>query len=529
MADFAAGPASGSPDEGLSGEILHVEHITKEFSGVKVLDDVSFGIRRGEIMGLIGENGAGKSTLIKIISGIYQSTSGILRLNSKPVDIPDYITAKSLGIAIVPQEFNLINTLAVYENIFLGNEIRRPPGLLDKPAMRELAAKQLEELKMPVGVNQLVSKLSVAEKQMVEISKALMLKARFLIMDEPTTTLTGHEVDTLFSLMRDLKAQGVTIIFVSHKLNEIKTICDRVTVLRDGKLISVDTISEVDEEDIARKMIGRTDFRQIFPPKKPKSAEEVLLEGEGITIKGLLHNISFSLRKGEILGFAGLVGAGRTELAEAVMGLRGKHAGTLRIGGKTLQIHSPADAVSHSLGYLSEDRQGKGIVQGFNLPQNITLISLKKYLRGPLIDKPAESAKTAGYVKTFKIAAASQRMRLRYLSGGNQQKVYLSRWLDTDPAILILDEPTRGIDVNAKQEIYEFIHQLAEKGISCIVISSELEEVIGLCSRVYVMKEGMITGCLEGNHINEEEIMFHATGIRGSGVSGGAAISGSKL
>ncbi|MDR2630318.1 MAG: sugar ABC transporter ATP-binding protein, partial [Spirochaetaceae bacterium] len=378
MADFAAGLASGFPEEeGPSGEIFHVEHITMEFSGVKVLDEVSFGIRRGEIMGLIGENGAGKSTLIKIISGIYQPTSGSLRLNGKPVDIPDYITAKSLGIAIVPQEFNLINTLAVYENIFLGNEIRRPSGLLDKPAMRELAAKQLEELSMPLGVNQLVSKLSVAEKQMVEISKALMLKARFLIMDEPTTTLTGHEVEILFSLMRNLKAQGVTIIFVSHKLNEIKTICDRVTVLRDGRLISVDTISEVDEEDIARKMIGRTDFRQIFPSKKPRSADEVVLEAEGITIKGLLQGVSFSLRKGEILGFAGLVGAGRTELAEAIMGLRGKSAGTLKVNGRPLQIRSPADAVSSSLGYLSEDRQGKGIVQGFNLPQNITLISLK--------------------------------------------------------------------------------------------------------------------------------------------------------
>jgi ribose transport system ATP-binding protein len=526
MADLPSGPVFGSPEAGLSGEILRIEHITKEFSGVKVLDDVSFGITRGEIMGLIGENGAGKSTLIKIISGIYQTTSGSLGLNGAPVDIPDYITAKSLGIAIVPQEFNLINTLAVYENIFLGNEIRRPSGLLDKPKMRELAAKQLEELRMPVGVNQLVSRLSVAEKQMVEISKALMLKARFLIMDEPTTTLTGHEVETLFSLMRDLKAQGVTIIFVSHKLNEIKTICDRVTVLRDGKLISVDRVQDVGEEDIARKMIGRTDFRQIFPPKLPRAAEDMILEGEGITIKGLLHGIGFSLRKGEILGFAGLVGAGRTELAEAVMGLRKKNAGTLKMNGRPLQIRSPADAVSSSLGYLSEDRQGKGIVQGFNLPQNITLISLKQYLRGPFINKQAEALKTDEYVKTFKIAAASQRMRLRYLSGGNQQKVYLSRWLDTDPSILILDEPTRGIDVNAKQEIYEFIHQLAEKGISCIVISSELEELIGLCSRVYVMKEGVITGCLEGSHINEEEIMFHATGI--SGAAGTAAHMGSK-
>jgi ribose transport system ATP-binding protein len=500
-----------------TGDILAIEGITKLFDGVKVLDAVSFGIRRGEIMGLIGENGAGKSTLIKIISGIYQMSSGTLRLDGREVTVPDYITAKGLGIAIVPQEFNLINTLTVYENIFLGNEIRKKSGLLDKPRMRELSARQLEQLKMPVGVNHLISSLSVAEKQMVEISKALMLRARFLIMDEPTTTLTGHEVETLFSLMRDLKAQGVTILFVSHKLHEIKTVCDRVAVLRDGNLIGVDDMAGVSEEDIARKMIGRKDFRQIFPRKIDRSAADVALDIEGFRIKGLLKDISFTLRKGEILGFAGLVGSGRTELAEAVMGLRPIEAGTVSVnGGNPVFIRSPAEAVKQSLGYLSEDRQGKGIVPDFNLPQNITLISLKNYQQGPFINKQAEMIKTTEYVRAFRIAAASQRMALRFLSGGNQQKVYLSRWMDTDPSVLILDEPTRGIDVNAKQEIYEFIHQLAERGISCIVISSELEEVVGLCSRVYVMREGMIAGCLEGNHINEEEIMFYATGIRGN-------------
>jgi ribose transport system ATP-binding protein len=498
------------------GVILSVQGLTKEFSGVKVLDNVSFDIKRGEIMGLIGENGAGKSTLIKIITGIYTPSGGALELNGQPVHVPDYITAKKLGISLVPQEFNLINTLTVYENIFLGNEIRRKSGLLDKPQMRELAAKQLEQLKMPVGVNQLVNRLSVAEKQMVEISKALMLHARLLIMDEPTTTLTGHEVETLFNLMRDLKDHGVTIIFVSHKLGEIKAICDRVTVLRDGKLISVDEVSSVGEEDIARKMVGRSDFSQIFPQKIPRSAGTEVMEINGLSIDGLLKNISFSLRKGEVLGFAGLVGSGRTELAEAVMGLRHINSGTITLNGQHVQIKKPLTAVNHSLAYLSEDRQGKGIVQGFNLPQNITLISLKEYLRGIFIDKKAEEIKTREYSKTFRIIAASQKMALRFLSGGNQQKVYLSRWLDTKPSILILDEPTRGIDVSAKHEIYEFIHQLASQGISCWVISSELEEIIGLCSRVYVMKEGALSGCLEGEHINEEEVMFHATGIKGS-------------
>ncbi|MDR2767034.1 MAG: sugar ABC transporter ATP-binding protein [Treponema sp.] len=499
-----------------AADILSIDGVTKSFSGVKVLDGVSFSIRRGEIMGLIGENGAGKSTLIKIISGIYQLNSGRLILDGGEVSVPDYITAKSLGIAIVPQEFNLINSLAVFENIFLGNEIRLKSGLLDKQKMRELSARQLEELKMPIGVNQLVANLSVAEKQMVEISKALMLRARFLIMDEPTTTLTRREVDTLFVLMRNLKAQGVTMLFVSHKLNEIKEICDRVTVLRDGRLISVDEVAGVNEEDIARKMVGRTDFTRIFPAKLPRSEGTEVLEIEDLSSGGLLNGVSFTLRKGEVLGFAGLVGSGRTETAEAVMGLRAVQSGVIKINGKAAPIKKASDALRHKLAYLSEDRQGKGIIQGFNLPQNITLISLKGYLKGFLIDKRAETRKTAEYVKTFKIMAASQKMHLRYLSGGNQQKVYLSRWLDTSPEILILDEPTRGIDISAKHEIYEFIHELAESGISCLVISSELEEIIGLCSRVYVMREGKMAGCLEGSHINEEEIMFHATGIKGS-------------
>ena len=512
--------ASGRVAATESGSIiLSIKGITKEFSGVKVLDNVSLDLRRGEIMGLIGENGAGKSTLIKIITGIYSPSGGSLALNGQPVLVPDYIAAKKLGISMVPQEFNLINTLAVYENIFLGNEFRTKSGLLDKAKMRELAVKQLEELKMPVGVKELVSRLSVAEKQMVEISKALMLHAKLLIMDEPTTTLTGHEVETLFTLMRNLKAQGVTIVFVSHKLGEVKAICDRVTVLRDGKLISVDDVSQVNEEDIARKMVGRTDFSQIFPEKIIRDAGTEVLKVEGLAIDGLLKDISFSLRKGEILGFAGLVGSGRTELAEAVMGLRQINAGAIELEGKgKVQIKKSGQAVGYGLAYLSEDRQGKGIVQGFNLPQNITLISLKEYMRGVFIDKNAEAIKTGEYSETFRIAAASQKMALRFLSGGNQQKVYLSRWLDTKPAILILDEPTRGIDVSAKHEIYEFIHQLAEQGISCWVISSELEEVIGLCSRVYVMREGALAGCLEGDLVNEEEIMFHATGIRGSNI-----------
>lgn len=492
--------------------ILQTRNIVKEFSGVRVLNDVTVGIRRGEIMGLIGENGAGKSTLIKIICGIYHPTSGSLAMNGSDVEINDYITAKKLGIALVPQEFNLINTLAVYENMFLGNEMVAKGGFLDKRRMRERAMVQLEGLGMPIDVNLRISELSVAEKQHVEISKALFLDAEILIMDEPTTTLTGHEIKTLFTLMKQLKEKGVTIIFVSHKLQEIITICDRVTVLRDGNLITIDEVSQINEHDIARKMIGR-DFQQEFPAKKIRSGDDVVLKVDHLSSGKMVKDVSFELRKGEILGFAGLVGSGRTETAETVMGLRPVSHGTITLSGKSVTIKTPRDAVSLGLGYLSEDRQGKGIVQDFDIPQNITLISLGEYLKRFLIDKQKELEKSSRYVDKFNIVAASMRMGLKYFSGGNQQKVYLARWVDTDPQILILDEPTRGIDVNAKREIYDFIHSLAESGISCIVISSEMEEVMGLCSRVYVMREGTITGCLEGDRISEEQIMFHATGI----------------
>jgi len=493
--------------------LLELEGIIKEFSSVRVLDQVSFSIQEGEIMGLIGENGAGKSTLIKIICGIYQKTDGVIRLGGKVTEIPDYITAKSLGIGIVPQEFNLINYLTVYENIFLGSELHKGI-LLDKSAMRKEAEAQLNLLKMPLDVNRMVSELSVAEKQMVEIAKAMILDARILIFDEPTTTLTAVEIQTLFDLMRKLKQKGVTILFVSHKLQEILAICDRVTVLRDGKLVSIDQVKGLSSQILAKKMVGR-DFNQVFPEKIDSTGKDVILEVEKLCSGSLLKDVSFFLREGEILGFAGLVGAGRTETMEALMGLRKAEKGAVRIEGKTVRIRSAKDAVRYGLGYISEDRQGKGVVMNYDIPKNITLISLKeKYLRCGLIDKAKEAQAAEHYMKEFRIVAASKKSQLRFFSGGNQQKVYLSRWMDTDPKILILDEPTRGIDINSKKEIYEFIHHLAQEQISCIIVSSEMEEIIGMCDRVYVMREGRVAGCMEKGQVTEENIVFQATGIK---------------
>ena len=489
--------------------LLRAEGIVKEFSGVRVLNQINVELQRGEIFGIIGENGAGKSTFVKIISGIYTPTAGQLYLDGQPVQVRTPIAAKKLGISMIPQEFNLVETLAVFENIFLGSEMRKG-FLLDKRQMRARTQALLHELNTDIAPDAPLSQLSVAQKQMVEIAKALVHESKIVIMDEPTTVLTDYEIDVLYALMEKLKAQGVTLLYISHKLKEVKRICDRVMVLRDGELISIDPLAALDVHEMARRMVGR-ELSQIFPAKSVPS-DETVFQVDQLHVDNLLYDISFDLKKGEILGFAGLVGAGRTELAETILGVRQKRAGHFTVKGQPCQLNAPGDAVKQKIGYLSEDRQGRGIVLNFDIPSNITLISLKKY--APLlIHKARERAQAQRYIQKFDIRAAALTAQLQFLSGGNQQKVYLAKWLDTDPEILILDEPTRGIDVNAKREIYHFIHALAEGGIACILISSEIEEVIGLCTRVVVMREGRITGILSGAELTEEEIMYHATGL----------------
>ena len=491
--------------------IMQIRGIVKEFSGVRVLHKITLDIFAGEVLGVLGENGAGKSTLLKIISGIYTKTTGSIKIDGVEVSIQSASDAKRLGIAMIPQEFNLISSLNVFENIFLGNEIKKG-FLLNKSVMRDRANVLLKELETSLSPDSLIENLSVAEKQMVEIAKALVNDSRILIMDEPTTVLTDHEVDIFFSLVDKLKQRGVTIIFISHKLKEVKLLCDRLAILRDGHLVSVDDVSEINEEDMARKMVGR-ELNQIYPQRTIPSAD-VVLKVSNLSIKDVLKDINFDLKKGEVLGFAGLIGAGRTETAEAVMGLRKKDSGEIEINGQKVAIHSIADAVSYNLAYLSEDRQGKGLIMNFDIPKNITLISLASYVKGLLIQHKKENSVARDYVKRFDIKAASLHSNLANLSGGNQQKVYLSKWMDTQPSILILDEPTRGIDVNTKKEIYHFIHSLTEQGVSIIVISSELEEVMGLSNRVMVMRSGQIMGELTGDAINEKEIMYYAAGLK---------------
>ena len=493
--------------------LVRAEGVCKEFSGVRVLDAVNVDIVRGEILGIIGENGAGKSTFVKILGGVYAPTTGRFVLDGQPVEVRSPAAAKRIGISLIPQEFNLIRDLTVYENIFLGNELQRRGGLLDKPAMRRRARELLQALETSIDPDAKVDRLSAAQKQMVEIAKALVHESRLLILDEPTTVLTGHETDILFGLMRRLKARGVTILYISHKLREVKTVCDRVMILRDGKLISLTPAAELDEHEMARRMVGR-ELSQVYPPRTAPGAE-VALRIEGLAVEGLLADISFDLRRGEILGFAGLVGAGRTELAEALIGIRRRSAGRIFARGREVAIRSIQDAMRHGIAYLSEDRQGAGILLRFDITANVTLASLRAYSRG-LLRHGAARRRAQEYVERFGIRAASLATRLEFFSGGNQQKVSLAKSLDPGPDIFIFDEPTRGIDVNAKREIYFFMNELVRSGVACMLISSEMEEIVGLCNRVVVMRQGRVTGVLEGSHINEEEIIYHATGLKGA-------------
>lgn len=489
--------------------LLKVVNISKEFFGVRVLDKVNISVNKGEVFGVIGENGAGKSTFMKILSGIYTPSEGEIFLNGEKVEIKDPLMAKKFGITIIPQEFNLVETLNIYENIFLGEEITGKL-LLNKSAMKKKTVDLLKELKVEIDPSEKISNLSVAQKQMVEIAKAIAHESKILIMDEPTTTLTEQEIKILFDLISNLKNKGITIFFISHKLKEVKEICDRVLILRDGKTVSLKHANELSIHEMATRMVGR-ELDKIYPNKQ-KVVSKKIFEIKNLNLTNILKNINFHLNKGEILGFAGLVGSGRTELAETIIGIRRKISGEIILEGEPIEIKSPLEAVKNKIAYLSEDRQGKGLILFFDIPKNITLISLKEY-SNLFIQKKKEKKSASEYVKKFDIKARKLEMPLIYLSGGNQQKVYLSKLLDVKPNILILDEPTRGVDVNAKSQIYQIVRELANSGISIIFISSEMEEIIGMCDRVYVMKEGEITGELYNEEINEEKIMYYATGL----------------
>jgi ribose transport system ATP-binding protein len=483
--------------------------ITKDFGAVRVLHDVRFELEPGRVYGLVGENGAGKSTLMKILAGYETSTAGELLIDRKVRSFPSSREAEAAGIVLIHQEFNLAEDLTVAQNIFLGRELRRG-WLLDDAGMRAASRKVLMEVGLDIDPDTRAHDLIVAEKQLVEIAKALSRQARLLIMDEPSATLTPTETKRLFELIARLRASGVTIVYISHKLDEIERITDEIIVMRDGRFTTRVPTASVTRHQMANLMVGR-EISDMFPAKEPARAGEPLLKVRGLSVPGWAHAVSFDVAAGEIVGFAGLVGAGRTELFEGLLGLRPRSAGDVELGGRKLAFRSPRDAARHGLTYLSEDRKGKGLHVRLSLLENLTLMDLDRHAR-PWLDPASERRALQQAIGDFGIRTGDPSISAAQLSGGNQQKLAIAKVLQPGPRVVVLDEPTRGVDVGAKRDIYFLIQRLAAEGRGVIVISSELVELIGLCHRVVVMRAGEVQATLDTDGLTEEALIAHATG-----------------
>ncbi|GAB3258510.1 sugar ABC transporter ATP-binding protein [Chitinimonas naiadis] len=489
---------------------IRFDEVRKDFGPVRVLHGVSFALAPGRIYGLLGENGAGKSTLMKILAGYEQASEGRIEVNGQALRFTSSRQAEAAGIVLIHQEFNLAEHLSIAQNMFLGHERKR--GLfLDDRAMRQEAARYLAQVGLDKDPDTRVRDLIVAEKQLVEIAKALSRQARLLIMDEPTATLTPGETEKLFTLMARLRSEGVTLLYISHKLDEVERITDQVIVMRDGRFVTEAPTASLNRQQMANLMVGR-DVSDMFPPKQwPTADAAVALQVRQLTVPGWADGLDFEVRTGEILGFAGLVGAGRTEAFEGLIGLRPATVGAVHLAGKTVTLRSPRQAMRQGLTYLSEDRKGKGLHVNLGLAANLTLMTLERYAH-PWVDVVAEKLAMAAAVADFGIRTGDLGNRARMLSGGNQQKLALAKFLHPDPKVLVLDEPTRGVDVGAKRDIYFLIQRLAAEGRAVIVISSELIELIGLCHRVAVLRGGRLETILTQDHLNEEELIAHATG-----------------
>jgi ribose transport system ATP-binding protein len=460
-------------------------------------------------VGLLGENGAGKSTLMKILAGYERPTGGQLLIDGIERHFADAREAEALGIALIHQEFNLAEHLTITQNIFLGHE-HSAGWLLDLKAMRAAAAACLQQVGLNISPDTKVSDLIVAEKQLVEIAKALSRKARLLIMDEPTASLSSGETRKLFELMTRLRSEGVTIIYISHKLDEMEANTDEVVVMRDGRFVSRAVTADIDRHQMANLMVGR-EVSDMFQPKQlPAADAPVLLKVTGLNAPGWVHDLSFAVRAGEILGFGGLVGAGRTEAFEALLGLRARSSAQIDIGGQPVNIRNPRQAMQHGLTYLSEDRKGKGLHVNLGLRENLTMMTLERDAT-PWLDLKGGRAALEQAIAAFGIRLRDIDCKAGALSGGNQQKLALAKYLHSDPRVVVLDEPTRGVDVGAKRDIYQLIHRLAAGGKAVIVISSELIELIGLCHRVAILHGGKLQAMLDHDHLTEEELISHAT------------------
>jgi len=489
--------------------LLKMEHITKRFPGVQALDNVDFEAHAGEVLGLLGENGAGKSTLIKILSGIYQKDQGSIWLNGQEINPKTPHEAQKLGISTIHQELALVPDLTVAENIFLNHEPRRALGRVDFQQMNRAAEAILHDLGTELPGNRLIRDLTVAAQQMVEIAKAVSHQARLILMDEPTSALSHKEVDALFALIRRLKEKGVAVVFVSHRLDEVRQIVDRVTIMRDGQRVQTLPIAAASEETIIRLMVGRD--VGLFP-KVAATIGEPVLTVRNIAGTNGVRQVSLTVRKGEIVGVAGLVGAGRTELVRLICGVDRLSSGEILLNGQPVTIRSPADAARHGIGWVPEDRKLHGLVLGMDVQENTTLAILQRISNrfGAVQQHEARSI-TEHYIKILSIATPGLRQTVRNLSGGNQQKVVLAKWLSTQPKLLIMDEPTRGIDIGAKTEVHALISQLVQQGMGILMISSEMPEIIGMSDRVVVMCQGRITAEFERGEFDQEKIMAAAT------------------
>lgn len=493
--------------------ILEVENVSKSFPGVQALDSVSFNLRKGEVHAVVGENGAGKSTLMKILSGVYQADEGVIRYKGKVVTFHDVNQAHDAGIGIIYQELNLIPHLSVAANIFIGREPLTRFGILDEKKMNADAVAILGRLNIRLDPKIILNKLPVSKQQMVEIAKALSLNSEVLIMDEPTSALTESEIDELFTVIHTLRDRGVAIIYISHRLDELKHIVDRISIFRDGHSVSTDDYAAIGMGEIVNRMVGRK-LENKFPPKVNVPTKEKLLEVHNIVRAGILRDISFDLYRGEILGIAGLMGAGRSELGRAIFGADPIDSGEVMMNDHRLSLHSPADAIKAGIAYLSENRKEDGLAVKMQLAENVTMANVQEISRRfGVLSRNLEMGAAQRYVKDLTIRTPSLSQIVNNLSGGNQQKVVVAKWLFCDSKILIFDEPTRGIDVGTKYAIYELIGALARDGRGIIVISSELPEILGLTDRLLVLHEGKLAATLTTVNTTQEEILSYAAGI----------------
>lgn len=501
---------SSSPTQEI---ILEVENVSKSFPGVKALDSVSFDLRRGEVHALVGENGAGKSTLMKILSGVYQPDEGVIRYKGKPVSFSDVTQAHEAGIAIIYQELNLIPHLSVAANIFIGREPLTRFGTLDEKKMNADAVATLGRLNVSLDPTIKLNQLPVSKQQMVEIAKAISFDSEVLIMDEPTSALTEAEINELFRIIHTLRDHGVAIIYISHRLDELKHIVDRISIFRDGRSVSTDDYTAIGMGEIVNRMVGRK-LENKFPPKQNVPTTEKMLEVCHIVRAGILHDISFDLYRGEILGIAGLMGAGRSELGRAIFGADPIDAGDVIMNGRKLALRSPSDAIEAGIAYLSENRKEEGLAVKMTLAENVTMANVLEICRRfGVLSRSQEIDVTQRYVKSLTIRTPSLTQIVNNLSGGNQQKVVVAKWLFCDSKILIFDEPTRGIDVGTRYAIYELIGVLAHEGRGVIMISSDLPEIFGLTDRVLVLHEGRLAATLTTAQTTQEEILNYAAGV----------------